>query len=413
MGCRGRSASEERGAHQTAPAAPYGTRCTHNQSLARALRPAHRMLLFTFSSPLRSTQPSYTHTATPAAAATISSTGGDSGGGVTSKPTPAAAESAGVDATPAAATTTRTSSSSSSDDDGDGSGPPPPEECNVQENTECVCGRCSSSRALAKARGSTAQAQPDQPGRKQRTESKTATPLNLDTTQPPPPHNRLWGDVVRWGANFRVKSAGECCDACLKALKPSGKQVHGCNVWVWCGDKELCKSQYHECWLKHLVRGACMSNKRQVNGLAFGLYHTRLTTHISPSRLTPLPLPPPRALTNPQPTAPQPDPVIPPNPLPTQPTQQVHPKGTKPAREGPDVGWTSGIVGPDAGDASEAAAGAAGASEAVISGPPRRFHVVTSAQGSAVHWQVRVHYYWCGVVGLSGGGYAWLLLSGN
>jgi hypothetical protein len=24
----------------------------------------------------------------------------------------------------------------------------------------------------------------------------------------------------------------------------------------------------------------------------------------------------------------------------------------------------------------------------------RKFHIVTSAQGTAVHWQVRIHYYW-------------------
>lgn len=73
------------------------------------------------------------------------------------------------------------------------------------------------------------------------------------------------------------------------------------------------------------------------------------------------------------------------------PHPQLHPTATKPAREGPDVGWTSGIVGPDA----EEPGGAAAAEEQPPAGPPRKFHVVTSAQGSAVHWQVRVHYYWC------------------
>ncbi len=24
----------------------------------------------------------------------------------------------------------------------------------------------------------------------------------------------------------------------------------------------------------------------------------------------------------------------------------------------------------------------------------RRFHIVTTAQGAAVHWQARIHYYW-------------------
>lgn len=68
---------------------------------------------------------------------------------------------------------------------------------------------------------------------------------------------------------------------------------------------------------------------------------------------------------------------------------QVHPKATKPAREGSDVGWTSGIVGPDAEEAAEEEAGQAPADKKV-----RKFHVVTTAQGAAVHWQVRVHYYW-------------------
>lgn len=27
-------------------------------------------------------------------------------------------------------------------------------------------------------------------------------------------------------------------------------------------------------------------------------------------------------------------------------------------------------------------------------GSPRPFHTITSAQGAAVHWQVRIHYYW-------------------
>jgi hypothetical protein len=56
-------------------------------------------------------------------------------------------------------------------------------------------------------------------------------------------------------------------------------------------------------------------------------------------------------------------------------------------REGTDVGWTSGIVGPDAEEQEEEKPSAADKKV-------RKYHVVTSAQGSAVHWQVRVHYYW-------------------
>jgi hypothetical protein len=29
-----------------------------------------------------------------------------------------------------------------------------------------------------------------------------------------------------------------------------------------------------------------------------------------------------------------------------------------------------------------------------VSQEDRRFHIVTSAQGAAVHWQIRIHYYW-------------------
>lgn len=53
------------------------------------------------------------------------------------------------------------------------------------------------------------------------------------------------------------------------------------------------------------------------------------------------------------------------------------------------MGWTSGMVGPDAEE------GAADAVKPEDLGLPRKFHIVTSAQGSAVHWQTRVHYYWC------------------
>lgn len=141
---------------------------------------------------------------------------------------------------------------------------------------------------------------------------------------------RMWGDVVKWGSNFKTSTPGECCEACLKHVPAGGEptcngeqldqewEPHsislpasltcdsspeagtarqrcclpaasvcdaqkslvlqvwcaggGCHclnhvpasmsrnvpvpaVWVWCGVKELCASQYHECWLKHLVGG--------------------------------------------------------------------------------------------------------------------------------------------------------------
>lgn len=65
---------------------------------------------------------------------------------------------------------------------------------------------------------------------------------------------------------------------------------------------------------------------------------------------------------------------------------QVHPRATKPAREGPEVGWTSGIVGPDAEDPGDR--------QDPADKKIRKYHVITTAQGAAVHWQTRIHYYW-------------------
>lgn len=47
-------------------------------------------------------------------------------------------------------------------------------------------------------------------------------------THRPPSLCRLWGDVVKWGSHHKFKTAGECCDACLKSLEPKGN-VPGCN----------------------------------------------------------------------------------------------------------------------------------------------------------------------------------------
>lgn len=66
---------------------------------------------------------------------------------------------------------------------------------------------------------------------------------------------------------------------------------------------------------------------------------------------------------------------------------QDKPRSKRPVREGTDVGWVSGVVGPDAEEPEEEKPTAADKKV-------RRYHVVTSAQGAAVHWQVRVHYYW-------------------
>ncbi|KAI3431793.1 hypothetical protein D9Q98_010546 [Chlorella vulgaris] len=63
----------------------------------------------------------------------------------------------------------------------------------------------------------------------------------------------------------------------------------------------------------------------------------------------------------------------------------AHPYGTAPAKEGPEVGWTTGILTPQ----DDSAAGGEGAEAG-----DRSFHTVITAAGSAVHWQSRVGYYW-------------------
>jgi hypothetical protein len=164
------------------------------------------------------------------------------------------------------------------------------------------------------------------------------------------PATEMWGDVVRWGASHRVDSAAACCSAC-RAHEPGigggdGAASLDCNVWVWCGDAALCGAQHRECWLKHLA----------------------------------------------------------------------HPSVARPMREGAGVGWTSGIVDragemaggeagsgapPPVGVAAELERAAAAADKGGQGGggggdddaASRRYHTVTTAQGPAVHWQTRVHYY--------------------
>ncbi len=55
--------------------------------------------------------------------------------------------------------------------------------------------------------------------------------------------------------------------------------------------------------------------------------------------------------------------------------------------------WTSGVV--EGADIPELGSMNAEGDEVVDDGKgPRLYHTVTSAQGSAVHWMARVHYYW-------------------
>ncbi|KAK9833448.1 hypothetical protein WJX81_006347 [Elliptochloris bilobata] len=62
----------------------------------------------------------------------------------------------------------------------------------------------------------------------------------------------------------------------------------------------------------------------------------------------------------------------------------AHPEATAPT-VGPHVPWTSGVISevdPMEEDPQQ------------VGGGQRRYHVVITAQGTAVHWQSRVHYYW-------------------
>jgi hydroxyproline O-arabinosyltransferase len=54
-------------------------------------------------------------------------------------------------------------------------------------------------------------------------------------------------------------------------------------------------------------------------------------------------------------------------------------------KQGPEVAWTSGLLEPlQAVDETPTAFG----------GRERRYHTVTTAQGTGTQWQMRVHYYW-------------------
>jgi hypothetical protein len=69
---------------------------------------------------------------------------------------------------------------------------------------------------------------------------------------------------------------------------------------------------------------------------------------------------------------------------------QAHPEASRPAKQGPHVPWTSGTLDVDINaDPTHKPKDAE-----AVSHEDRRFHIVTSAQGAAVHWQARIHYYW-------------------
>ncbi|KAE9592170.1 hypothetical protein Lalb_Chr19g0126401 [Lupinus albus] len=62
-------------------------------------------------------------------------------------------------------------------------------------------------------------------------------------------HLELWGDAVKWGAEFKVNSSQDCCVACKRMCRGDGGPCL-CNSWVFCGDREACGPRFGECWLK-------------------------------------------------------------------------------------------------------------------------------------------------------------------
>ncbi|ESR58693.1 hypothetical protein CICLE_v10023925mg [Citrus x clementina] len=88
-------------------------------------------------------------------------------------------------------------------------------------------------------------------------------------------HLELWGDAVKWGANFKVNSSKECCMACKDTCEAEDRPC-SCDSWVFCGDKQACGSRFGECWLKK-QKDALEPNPRDArdqvmwtSGLIFG-----------------------------------------------------------------------------------------------------------------------------------------------
>eukprot|EP00884_Botryococcus_braunii_P021976 jgi/Botrbrau1/8462/Bobra.0237s0079.1 len=72
------------------------------------------------------------------------------------------------------------------------------------------------------------------------------------------PNTDYWGDAVKWGQENKKFSAQECCESC-RTFRPPSDDSPSCNVWVWCGDKERCGTQFRDCWLKHLPHPEAVS----------------------------------------------------------------------------------------------------------------------------------------------------------
>jgi hypothetical protein len=69
-------------------------------------------------------------------------------------------------------------------------------------------------------------------------------------------HTELEGGVVVWGSNHKVASAAACCEACRANAAKVKPGANGCNMWVFCADKELCGDRLGQCWLKHTLNPA-------------------------------------------------------------------------------------------------------------------------------------------------------------
>eukprot|EP00798_Chlamydomonas_sp_ICE-L_P013404 gene13404-19255_t len=67
---------------------------------------------------------------------------------------------------------------------------------------------------------------------------------------------------------------------------------------------------------------------------------------------------------------------------------EANPDAEDPSDQGPNVPWTAGTIGVDL------RIGGVEKKETSAQDGSRKYHVVATAQGPAVHWQCRVHYYW-------------------
>ena len=103
----------------------------------------------------------------------------------------------------------------------------------------------------------------------------------------------LWGDALNNGATNKLTSAAECCNQCSMA-KNVGEGQAPCNVWVFCGDRQWCGTQYGQCWW--VSRGG-WGGDQAIDQLRVGLLtctppHPTLAHHIisinKPSPVTPI-----------------------------------------------------------------------------------------------------------------------------